>query len=248
MTARAILLAGLAAMLPPLACPAWASDGTITGETSFTPPQTQQVLTRTLWRSLPDGKQIVVRRRYAVRFAASADGYRLEGRQLDVTVEAPEPLAALAAIERQRIDDDMFPLRLDARGRIASAMTPAKPGDASSGTAAAPVAAALALSRGMVRASTLPAASQNEAILQLERMAAMAGGQWPADLFSPAGHDRRERLEIPLPNGGTGVVEIALHFVHGQSDQAPSTVERTITTRFEGVVRTSREEWLLGPA
>ncbi len=235
MIARAALLAGAAALLPLAAS---GSPARAEGEPSahFAPAPSPQILTRTLWRSLHDGAQIMVRRRYEVRFVASGAGYRLDGRQLDVTVEAPEAVAALAEIERARIDETMFPMQLDSRGRIAA--VPER------GAAADPARqTAIALSQTMLRQSALPLAAKHEAQRQISAIAgAAAASAWPLDLFDPQGADFADRREIALPGGATGVVEVTV-----RHHPARQEVERTVTTNLAGGARISREVWTLSP-
>lgn len=238
MIRRAILLAGAAALWP-LAAGSIAARAEGEPGAHFEAPRQPLILTRTLWRSLHDGAQIMVRRRYALHFVASGDGYRIDGQQLDVMVEAPEEVAGLAVIERKRIDETMFPMQLDSRGQIAAlsrrgaAVDPARQ-------------AGFDLSRGMVQRSALPAAARREAERQL---AAIAGtdtnSAWPTDLFAPNGTDFADRREIALPDGGVGVVEVAVRHLPGGTDALSRKVERTITTRLGGTARVSREVWTL---
>ena len=84
----------------------------------FAPPSTPMLYTRRLERSLVGGASLTVTRRFAVRFVLEADGFRVDGEQVDVTVEAPPQLATLAELERERVETGLFPLRLDPAGTI----------------------------------------------------------------------------------------------------------------------------------
>ncbi len=240
MIRRAVLLAGAAALLPLTAS---GSPARAEGEPGahFDAPRQPLILTRTLWRSLHDGAQIMVRRRYALRIVASGDGYRIDGRQLDVTVDAPAEVAALAGIERARIDETMFPMQLDARGHIAALPAPAAAADPAR-------QAGIDLSRRMVREAALPAAARLEAERQITAIAgAGASSTWPLDLFDPSGADFTDRREIALPGGARGTVEVAVRHFSGSADAGAREVERTITTRLDGTARVSREVWTLAP-
>jgi hypothetical protein len=95
---------------------------------AFSPPEGPVTLTRTVRRALPDGKEVVATRSYELRITRDDKGpnggYRVEGRLLSADVQAPPSLEALAAIERKRSDDGLFPFRLDARGLIAAPLAP----------------------------------------------------------------------------------------------------------------------------
>ena len=83
---RALLrLAGVATALPwvPIA-PARAL-----GATRFAPPAGEMRYTRRLERGLADGASLVVSRSFAVRFVPETDGFRVDGSQVAVAVDAP---------------------------------------------------------------------------------------------------------------------------------------------------------------
>lgn len=243
MITRALLLAGVAALAPVLlqADQAAAAPGDL--QQRFAPPSEPQVLTRTLVRTLRDGKQIVVRRSYAVRFTASGDGYVVDGHQISATVDAPAKLAALADLERNRVDDGMFPLRLTATGQIASApVRPAGQGPAQQ--------AAVRQSHLMIDQSALPARDKPEAHRQVGQIAVAGtgGNDWPTDLFSPVASERSERRRFALPDGGEGDVEVVIRAETRAPGTLPSRVERTVTTVVGTDSRVSQEIWTLGPA
>ena len=208
----------------------------------FAPPTRTLVLTRTLWRSLQGGEEIMVRRRYAVRFVPGGAGYILTGRQLDAAVDAPPKLAPLAAIERSRSDDAAFPIRLDRAGRIV-APAAAAPGSSDS-------LAAIAAARALIRDSAMTAEAKQEASRQIEQLAAAAAARngaedWPADLFSPLGEDWSDRRTIDLPGGGNGAVAVTVRYIRSSPGSLPSAVERTVTTELGGTTRISREVWTI---
>lgn len=246
MTGRTLLLMGGAALLIP-ALPAGPA-GAASAETAarFAPPTQPLVLTRTLWRGLRDGQEVVVRRRYAVQFVASPAGYLLTGQQIDATVDAPPTLAPIAAVERGRIDHATFPIRLDAAGRILASQPPAAANGADN-------AAAVAAARAVLRQSNLSATARRDAERQIDRLAASAragggAGDWPHDLFSPLARDWSEHRTIALPGGGSGEVTVTVRFVRAAAASLPSAVERTVTTVLDGTTRISREVWTITSA
>jgi hypothetical protein len=237
---KVLLLVGAAALLPTLAGQVSAQSPALATQ-PFSPPDAPQVLTRTVWRTLADGKQIVVRRRYAVRFTRQGDGFLLDGQLLDAAVEAPPMLAPLAELERRRSDNGLFPMLLDAAGRIRSGANP---------EAANPAAHdnARAQSQGMLAATPLASAQRQESTAFLNQLAAqgMPAG-WPVDLFNPASAERSEHRRIALPSGLEGEVTVSIKVVGIHSHGMPNAVERTVTTVMAGNARTSREQWTLAP-
>lgn len=236
MTLQALLLAGVAALLPVAAASELALAAPPAPDTLFSPPANELVLTRTLWRSLHDGQQIMVRRRYDVRFVADGSGYRLDGRLIDATVEAPAALAAFAALERNRVDVSLFPVRIDAQGRILVDGTPPQPG----AHAAVDGLARTALGRAQLAAEERGAAGQQ---LSLLTGGYGAIGNLPPDLFQPQPGERHERRRIALPGGMEGEVEVAVKVAAPRLHSVPQTVERVVTTTLEGTTRVSREVW-----
>lgn len=238
MSGKIVLLAGAAALLPAIAGQVAAQPSELAAR-PFAPPESPLVLTRTVWRTLADGKEIVVRRRYAVRFSRQEDGFTLEGRLLDASVEAPPMLAALADIERQRSDAGLFPMRLDGAGRI-------RPGTPAESAPAVRRESAVAQAHGMLAASPLTLTQRQESGTFLRQLAAQgAAASWPVDLFNPTSAERVERRRISLPGGQEGEVAVSVKALGLQADGLPSEVERTVTTVLAGTARTSRERWTL---
>src|SRR5690606_40612679 len=54
----------------------------------FDPPLAPMLYTRQLERELPDGARFAVGRRLAIRFVREAEGFRVEGEQVGVEVDA----------------------------------------------------------------------------------------------------------------------------------------------------------------
>lgn len=223
---RLAMLAAVVAAAPP-----------VQAETAFVAPTGPLVLTRTVIRALPDGKEVVAARRYEVRIARDGDGYRVDGRMVSAEVQAPPSLEALAAIERRRSDTGLFPFRLDAQGLIAA---PLAPGDRTA------LEAAGAATRQAITGGPLPPAQRREAEMVVGQIvsqgAAGAGAQWPADLFRPALGRRSASAATALPGGqsGTTVTTIA-----ATRDSGGDRIERIVTTETGGTRRTTREIYTL---
>jgi len=232
----AFLAAGMAALLPAALLGGMALAAPRASLPRFVPPTNGLVLTRTLWRSLHDGGQIMVRRRYAVQFVAENGGYRLEGQLIEATVDAPAGLAALADLERKRPESGLFPVLLDRDGRIL---------DDGALPSAADHARAAEVARGLIAAAPLGALDKKEAGRQIARIAAAPGaiGHIPADLFTPHTGERRERRRLAVPGGMEGEVEVAVTVAADRVDGLPHSVERVVTTMLAGTTRVSREVW-----
>ncbi|WP_305700402.1 hypothetical protein [Novosphingobium sp.] len=206
----------------------------------FAPPQTPVVLSRTIWRSLPDGKNIMVRRSYEVRIAALDDGYLVNGALLDTVVEAPPPVAMLAELERKRPDAGPFPLRLDRHGIITEVAE--SPAD---GAARADATRGSAL---ILKKAAQSGDAQDKALAVLTRVLSSTSGSaaWPIDLFNPAQNNRHEVRRVPLPGGASGEVDVSINVQRPGPGPLPELFERTVITRLDGSERTSREVWTIG--
>ena len=233
-TMLAALLAGavLWSATPALGGAAWPHP-----HTGFTAPAGPVVLVREWRRALADGATIVSRRRYEVRFVADGDGYRVEGRQIGAEVDAPPRLATLARIEQTRVDDGMFPMRVDAQGMIVAVAAPAE-------EEARRDAGRLA----STMLAHLPAGSEErrEAELFLSRWLAQGrAGRWPTDLFHPAPGQRRDTREFPLGDGVSGSVEVLVDASCDGPGGMLARFERTVVTRAAGQQRATSEVWRL---
>lgn len=238
MKLRTILLAGIAALLP-AALGAQQAPLAMPNSPHFAPPQNPLVLSRTVWRLLPDGKNIMVRRRYEVRIAADGDGYLVDGALLDTVVEAPPPVAMLAELERKRPDAGPFPLRLDRHGLITG--TNAAPADAARSEAVR--TAALILKQA---AQAAPLRSKSVDALNRVLSSANGGTGWPVDLFNPARNSHHEVRRVPLPGGSQGEIDVSISVERPDLTQLPQQFERTVITRLDGTERVSREVWTIG--
>lgn len=234
MTRQAILVAGLAAMMPAAATILPVMAAADTGAARFAPPE-RAIMTRTVWRYLSDGQQIVVTRRYAVEFALAAEGYRLNGALIEASVDAPSDLAAFAELERQRPDTTTFPIVLDRTGRIVS------DGRMPDGAAREQAAA---LARKAIGGAAIDARTRDQALGQVASLSAMSAvTPVPGDLFQPHPGERRETRKLALPGGAEGEVEVAVRVDVAGEGRLPQQVERVVTTRLAGTTKVSREVW-----
>jgi hypothetical protein len=197
---------------------------------------------RRLTRELPGGYAIVVERGFTVRFAALADGFRIDGEQVSSSVEAPPNLAAYAAIEQKRIERGIFPIELDASGLIRSVPGPTAPTGATQG---------VELALAQIKTMPLPEGDRDEArafLLGLEQAAGRISSAPPPDLFTPPATAEQATREVMLPGGLAG--SIASRFsgtvspATGLLDQA----ERVVTTETAGSTRRTLEHWSLRAA
>ena len=236
MTVRTLLLAGIATLLP-TGLAAQQPQSIASGVKNFAPPQKPLVLSRTVWRSLPDGKHIMVKRSYEVRIAADGDGYVVDGALIDTVVEAPPPVALLADLERKRVDAGPFPLRLDRHGQITGTNAAA-----SDRAARSEAARASALILNQARQSDARGAGSMEALNRI-LAAANGGAAWPVDLFNPARNRHHEVRRVPLPSGNQGEVDVSINVASPEPGNLPQQFERTVITRLDGSERISREVW-----
>lgn len=201
----------------------------------FSPPQSSLLVSRTLVRSLPDGKTITTRRSYEVRIFREGAGFRVEGELVEVSVDAPPSLRVLADLERQRPDSGPFPVHLDARGMIAS----------ESGPLASPhVERAATFVGERIGSSGLPAPDKEEAQAFVARLrGGAAHSAWPDDVFHPAIGKRSETRTIALPGGGEGQVIVEVEGQAAGPGGQIAAVDRIVTTDLGGDRRVTREHW-----
>ena len=231
---HSLLLAGAAAILPFAALNTVAISPGGAAQPAFAPPQSRMLLTRTLHSPLADGREIVTRRTYEIVILPDGDGFRVDGTLVECQVDAPPALAMLAQIERERPDNGLFPMRLDARGMIVGDNT--LPSDGAVRQAGAVVSQAFA---GAARAED----SRQAGAFVRQVQGQQAITRWPADLFRPAPGRRYSEQAIALPDGGDGKVTVEISTLPGPSRYA--TVARTVTTELGALRRVTREEWTL---
>lgn len=212
------------------------------GGARFAPPSRHPlILARKVVRELPGGAAIVAIRRYRVFFRPVDGGWQLDGALIASEIDAPPRLAAIAALERDRADDGLFPINLDHAGRII-AEPAADMGRAAVGGA---------LDAAKRSASRVAASAPADGFLAQIGAAATSpqGGltRWPQALFLPHGLSGTSEQAFSLPDGSLGSVQISL-----QSEPAPGMATmghaaRVVVTQAAGTRRVAREEWTLGP-
>lgn len=240
MKARILLLAGVAALVPAAIGMSQAAASAQPAAVAFKPPADPMIMTRTLVRTLADGKQVIVTRRFAIRFTPEGDGYRLDGEQISAEVAAPPVLASLAEIERKRIERGPFPARLDGQGMIRQIGSVQDPSASN---------AAMAEANRIIAAAPISPDAKRDRNAMLGQVAnSGAATAWPVFLFNPGLQDRVERRKLSLANGAEGEVEVRISVRGLMASGLPLAVERTVTTRLAGTTRVSRELWTFAVA
>jgi hypothetical protein len=218
-----------------------ASAATGSAERRIDPPSGEMTFTRRLERALPGGSKLVVARSFAVRFAATPAGWSLSGEQVGVTVDAPARIAALAALERQRIETGLFPLALDRAGMIVG------------GPDAPPVVEleqAVAIVRRQIEAAGFAADERKELeafVRAVHDAGAKMTSEFPGDLFAPREQAVRAERELALPGGGAGTIEVSFTAVTDPTTGLMAEARREIVTAIADDRRLTREDWTLAP-
>ncbi len=199
------------------------------------------MISRTIVRSLVDGKEVRATRRYLVWFEREGDGWRIDGELRDVTVEVPPVLEPFAELERNRVEPGFFPIQLDSAGRMKTRLGPPI-GDSSR-------AQAVALGEMMIAGALTSTSARNQATTMLTQvvMAGNGGTAWPIDIFNPVRPDTLETRDIALPDGSRGSIKIAIQAQVIANGSVPTRVERTVETELSGSTRRSHEIWTIEP-
>ncbi len=231
---RALLrLAGLTAALPLLrGAPAFAAP-------LFAPPAAPMRYTRRLERGLPGDARMIVDRSFAVRFVPEAGGFRLDGAQAGVEVEAPASLEPLARLERERVETGVFPLVLDAAGAIRSVA----PFAASAQLDAAVREVTAQIDR--VRHTPAEREQLRAFVAAVHRSAGRLVTELPRDLFAPVGCPRAETRAIALPGGGSGEVRTSFDAARDPATGVMREARREVVTEVSGELRRTVESWTL---
>ncbi|MAO95196.1 MAG: hypothetical protein CL803_02255 [Citromicrobium sp.] len=202
------------------------------------------VLERVLLRSLSDGKQISVTRRWAITFeAVGGDGLRVIGTQVDANVDAPAALQAMARLEAARDESDLFPLQLDREGQIAGS----NPKVALAPLPETVVNAALAYAKARSEASAAQTMSRQFLVeLSQHGMSWLSG--LPADVFFPAPRQRSISREIDLPDGSTGSFDLRESVSADSASGLLKSFLREAATTTNGMTQKGSEAWTLSCA
>lgn len=240
----ALLMSGTTAILSTLALATHPAVAAAPSEELYSPPAAgeQLILTRELHKPLYDGNEVFTTRSYAIRFSKTEDGYRVDGRLVSVDVKTPASLEPLAAIERQRPDEGVFPIWLDASGAVVRENAPGK---STTLTQASKV-----VDRWLDNSSLTDSERQmvNSFVTQLKNAGPAAGSAFPRDLFNPSTGSRAETQTVDLPNGRQGKITIEVDASADRSAGLVGRIERRVTTDMGGEQRMTREVWSLAEA
>jgi len=207
----------------------------------FAPPATPMRYTRRLERGLADGTSLTVRRSFAVHFAPEPGGFRVDGEQVDVVVDAPEALQALARLERERIESGLFPLQLDPAGAIRQVPHP---------TASARLDEAVREVAARIDRWEHTPAEREELrafVNAVHQSAGMLVTELPRDLFAPVDCPREEIREVELPGGKAGRVRVTFTAERDGGTGLMREARREIETEVSGDLRRTIESWSLAP-
>jgi len=207
----------------------------------FAPPASPMLYARRLERGLPGGAAFVVSRSFEIRFVPEADGFRVEGEQVGVEVEAPEQLAAFARIERERHEMGLFPLHLDAAGAIHGA---------SPGLETGRLDEAVREVIAQIERGDHADAEREELrafVAAVHRSADTLLTELPRDLFAPREGTRTERRAVVLPRGETGEVRMTFTAERDPASGLMRTAARELVTTLAGDLRRTVESWRLEP-
>lgn len=226
--------AALVPLLSQMPQPAAATSGV-----RFAPPTGPMRYTRTLTRRLAGGASMIVERSFMVTFTPTVAGFAIDGKQVHAAVDAPAALADLARLERERIETGLFPLQLDADGRISGGP------DIALGPQ---LDRAVELARAQIaRASTDNGADTETTrfVLALQQSAAALLTELPTDLFAPVAYPRFHRGEVPLPDGGMGEISSRFDALVDRATGLMRSAERQVITAIAEDRRETIERWSL---
>lgn len=234
---RSLLLASAAAIVPVAISAAPFEPRTISAAAPFVPPDGTLLLTRETRRALPGGIVVRSSRSYAIRFLEEQEGYRIEGKLVDVDVEVPPAFAALAELERRRSDEGLFPMHVDRAGQLIEIGTPEDDGS---------VQAAIRLANRKIEHSVIPADKRKSMQAFVGRFADQrALVAWPQDLFVPTPGKRSQNGRITLPEGVEGDVSVELEAQTMPGSGLLERFRRTVTTSVGTSSRVVEEVWTL---
>lgn len=216
-----------------------AAPGTLSAEEALALPSGDMVLTRVLERSLADGKSIIVERQWIVRFDRTETGIAILGRQLSARVDAPPSLRQFAELEERRSTSAMFPILLDARGRIVSA---GRPTDESLQREAFATATETLVS---TLEDTARLADARAGLANLQKSSESWLTQIPQDLFYPAAQGSHMARDLALDGGLKGSFKLDYDAEASVNGAWLSKAERHVTTEIDGQRKVSRESWTL---
>lgn len=231
LTRRAIIQSGMAGLFF-MAAPALARSPVAV-------PEGPMVLRRIIQRDLSGGASIEVQREWRVSFTRTADLIVIDGEQISVEVLAPENLARLADMERNRQEDRFFPLTLSPTGLILG-------GDAKARSN--PLAGAVEVARSLLVSSPLSMEMHQQNLAAIAAGGAALLETMPRDLFYPESGEQVVSETMALPDGAIGEFEQRFTASPNPSGGWLDKAERRIITRLGHSTQTSREIWDLRTA
>jgi len=203
----------------------------------FSPPTEPMRLTRELRRPLGNGDEIVSRRTYEVTFQRDGDGYVVDGQLIDVSVEVPQKLEALAELERKRPDVGMFPLRLDGDGFLLPEI------DAQHASAVTSGVEMVSRQLGQLGLGAIDLARAKAFARQFLGRGGMT--HWPQDLFHPVPGERRDERDMVVEGGEQGDILVEIDARTDASSGMMRSFERSVTTRLGDSAQVTHETWTL---
>lgn len=205
----------------------------------FAPAAHPYRLARRVERQLQGGARLTVERRWSLKFAVQGRGYLVDGHQTGVTVDAPPALAFLAQMERDRLENDMFPLMLDAAGQILSA---------TSSRADEALSTAVEQVRKRLEAAFGDGSDMAERFLaELQQAGEQSLAAWPANMLAPGAFDREEHRTVPLPDGRNGSITVRTLASSDPATGLMERFERQVTSRLGDSLREGLERLSLSP-
>ena len=202
-------------------------------------PGSDCLLSRKLVRGLRDGNAITVARNWRITFTRQSRGIAISGEQVSVTVEAPEKLAPITKIEKERSTAGLFPILLEPGGMIVAA---GKNTTQSSFKAAVSAAEAMLAKLGGGKDA---ATTHARYLAELQLAGTSLLDVMPGDLFYPSTKSIRDVRRIALPDGGSGEFEVSWEAKAKPGSGLLETARREVITRIAASERRSSEEWAL---
>lgn len=236
---KLIQLAAAFALAPTLICaPLRAQSGLGT----IAPPSRAMTYKRKIQRQLSDGAWLSVERSFAVRFIAEASGFRVDGKQIGIEIDAPAALKSIVKLEKARVETGIFPLMLKENGFIESGSTAHE---------AKQIEAALHEVSQQVLTISGTAEERRELqdfISAFHNVGSNIISNLPVDLFSPERNKRSISREIAMPDGIIGEVTSTFSAQRDPETNLMRMAKREIVTRMEGDTRHTIESWSLLPS
>lgn len=185
---------------------------------------------------------MVVEREWRVEFKRQGQGISVVGDQIGVIVETPPGLETLAAIEKSRSTQTMWPILLSSSGQMVASGEYAAEAD---------IDRAMHAAREIIEKEPDGAQSEFERLQHL-RQFEQAGSRlldhMPGDLFFPSGKPQHDVRRMDLGGGFIGEYELIYTSRINPGASWLERAERQVITRIADSEKRMREEWTLRPA